>query len=114
MYEMVTLGVNGKLSRRIGVNLSATGSRTGAGATRLNSRGVIGALGLNYMITERVALYTIAEFYSQNLNRFPGTPIDRHRFYIGLKLSLRTQRMGLGAGLRGLPASLPIQMSGNQ
>jgi hypothetical protein len=110
-YEMVTLGASGDLGRRVGLNLRVTGLRTGSGPGVLTSRSLIGALSLDYRITGYVTLYTVAEFYNQNLNRFPGAPTSRHRFYGGIRLSFRARRAGPEADSQGLPASLPIQTS---
>ena len=113
-YEMVTLGASGDFSRRVGLNLRVTGAWTGAGSGAPISKSLIGALSLDYRITRRLALYTVAEFYSQNLHRFPGYPVSRHRFYAGLRWSFPLRRMEPGSGSQSLPASRPIQTSHNK
>jgi hypothetical protein len=112
-YEMVTLGMSGDMGKRVGLNLRVTGSRTGSGPAALTSRSLIGSLSLDYRITGHITLYSVAEFYHQNLNRFPGAPTSRHRFYIGIKLNLRERRTAPGAVYQASSASLPIQTSGN-
>ena len=114
LYELVTLGASGQLGSRLDLSLRVTGSRTGSGLGGLTGRSLTAALRLDYRLRGEATLYTAAEFYSQNLNNFPGAPRSRHRFYVGIELSLGRRRPALGAVSQALPASVPIQTSGNE
>jgi hypothetical protein len=111
LYELVTLGANGNLGSRSSLNLRVTGSRTGSGPVGLAGESLIGTLRFDYRITGHMTLYSAAEVYSQNLNRFPGAPTSRHRFYGGIQWSFQKRRPALGDGSRALGAPVAAQTS---
>jgi hypothetical protein len=88
IYEVFSLGVSGKLSRRAGVEVATAATKNNSGTVNRDINNVSGRLKLDYSVAERVKIYTDLQFYSQAFNVFVGAPIDRRRYIAGIQFDI--------------------------
>ena len=90
-YQVFSIGVAGKLSSRTGVEVGAAATKNNSGTANRDINNVSGRLKLDYVLTERLQVYTDFQFYNQTLNVFVGAPIDRRRYVAGIQFDISSQ-----------------------
>jgi hypothetical protein len=90
-YQVLTMGVAGKLSRRTGVEVGAAATKNNSGTVNRDINNVSGRFKLDYVLTERLKIYTDVQFYNQTFNVFVGAPIDRRRYVAGIQFDISSQ-----------------------
>ncbi len=88
LYQMGSAGIRARPSRRLELELRATGARNSARLTEFDSHSFLGHGRLAYRLSQRLVLFTTAEIYTQTLNELPGIPSRRTRFFGGLEVGL--------------------------
>lgn len=53
-----------------------------------NLKGVSGHLRLEYKLTERLTIFSVLEYYGQNLNELVNVPLVRKRYFAGLDIAI--------------------------
>jgi hypothetical protein len=85
IYQVISTGVSGKLSRRAAIEIEAAVTKNNSGIANRDINNAAGRFKLDYGLTERLKIYTDLQFYSQTSNVFVGAPIDRRRYIAGLQ-----------------------------
>jgi hypothetical protein len=88
IYQMVSFGVRGNLTSRLGLDMHVRGSKTSSGRPGSAIKSLIGSARMDYKLTDRVVLFSTAEVYGQRSNEAIGLPLSRARFFGGLEIIL--------------------------
>jgi hypothetical protein len=87
VYEVVRFRFGGQITRRLGIDLSVTGSQGVASAIVAESKSALGTGVLSYRWTDRISTFFTAENYQQNQNEYVNEPLSRTRLLLGLEYS---------------------------
>lgn len=86
IFQAFTVRVRGKLTKRIGLELS--GQRGQMSLAGRGIRSLIGQSRVDYKLTDRLILFARAEYFGQNVNQFVELPLARQRYFGGLEIVL--------------------------
>jgi len=87
-YHIFSAGISGKMSHRTGVELAAAKTMNKSGIANRDINNVSGRFKLDYILAERLKVYTDLQFYNQTYNVFVGTPIERRRYLAGIQFDI--------------------------
>lgn len=93
LYDIVSFGVRGKLTRRFGTQADVNLSRSNqvlenALGVSDGMRSVSGRLRLDYALLDRLIVFAMGEYYDQNLSEMLRVPVNRKRYSVGLDIVL--------------------------
>lgn len=83
--ETVSFRVRANITRRLGAELAALGSRTTGGGKATDLRSVLSSARVDYKLTDHLRAFTTLQLYGQNANEIIPTSINRRRFFGGLE-----------------------------
>jgi hypothetical protein len=83
---VVSLGVTGNLSKRVGFDLHGLGARNDSGGPKI--RTVVGHFRLSYRLSARLLPFISADLYRQDFTPLLDTRLSRRRFFGGLEIVL--------------------------
>lgn len=87
-YEVMFLRFRGQPLRRVGLDVTAIGSRGVAGTLLADTKMMLGRARVDYRWTDRVVTYISAETYQQNRNEYVNSALSRNRLFAGIEYSL--------------------------
>lgn len=88
IYQVASLRAWGKLTRRVGMEVSAQRALSGVDQQDRGIKSMIGQLRLDYRLNERMVWFTRLEYYGQNINEFSQSALSRKRFFGGIEFAL--------------------------
>jgi hypothetical protein len=88
LSETAGLHVRGDLTRRVGVVLGVSGSRSLTGPGTKDLKSLVSQVRVDYKLNDHLVLFTSAEMYRQNSNSLVVAGIDRRRYFGGLEVVL--------------------------
>ena len=86
LFQAFTVRVRGKLTKRIGLDLS--GQRGQMSLAGRGIRSLIGQSRVDYKLTDRLILFARADYFGQNVSQFVDLPLSRQRYFGGLEIVL--------------------------
>jgi hypothetical protein len=88
VYQVASLGVKGKLTKRLSVKVSGMNVRNEAGIQYGNIRSWVARCRAEYKLTGPLVAFTQLDFFNQNLNDFSPLPLSRRRYFGGVQIVL--------------------------
>jgi hypothetical protein len=92
LFQVASLRVWGKLTKRLGMEGSALRVLNGLNPQGQAVNSLVGHFRLDYKLAERITVFARAELYSQNVNDFSPLPLSRRRYFGGLEIVLAHPR----------------------
>jgi len=102
-YDIINGHLRGQPTRKTGVELSISVSRSAYGTLINENKTLLGRSRVDYRLNDRTVMFATAEVYGQNRNDFVTTPLTRTRLFMGFDYSLssdaqrRTSRLNRDA-----------------
>lgn len=86
IYQVISFRAWGHLTRRLSIDANGQRALNGVDQRNRNIKSAIGQVRLSYGLTDRLAFFTQAEFYGQNVNEFSPFPESRRRYTAGIEV----------------------------
>jgi len=88
VYQVASFRAWGRLTKRFGLEGGVQRALNGVTPDNRGIKSVIGQLRLDCKVSDRVTVFTSAEFYGQNISEFSTVPLSRRRYFGGLEIAL--------------------------